>query len=144
VHVRVVYVVILAAWLPVCRHREVFPMDGTWARGGISGDHSGLYVMQITDEGSRVTGAVCHSSSGYLIFRDVPVTGRYPFVSFDLPSGNRYDGAITSPDLIEPVLGSASTPYWKFTRSPAFVYDDCRNSHPPSFAGASEQTSPPR
>jgi hypothetical protein len=136
---RVAGVVMLAASLPACHHRDVFPMDGTWARGGISGDHLGIYVMQVTVEGSRVTGVACRSSSGYLIFRDVPVTGRYPIVSFALPNGGRYEGAITSPDVIEgAALGSSPTQYWTFVRWPASAYDDCRNSNPLPSTGASE------
>ena len=33
-------------------------------RGGISGDHFGIVVMQLADDGTRVNGLVCYSGAG--------------------------------------------------------------------------------
>src|SRR5262245_38865221 len=57
---------VLALALVGCH--DHFPMDGTWLRDGVSGDHFGIYILQITDDGTRVNGVACHSDGGYLIF----------------------------------------------------------------------------
>jgi hypothetical protein len=128
--VRPAFVGLLA--LAACHHGVIFPMAGTWMRGGISGDHFGLVAMQLADDGTRVNGVVCYSESGHLIYRDVPVSGRYPRLAFDRPGGGRFEGGITSPDSINGFfrLAGAGEQEWMFQRTSASVYESCRTSRP--------------
>jgi hypothetical protein len=123
---------VLALAITACHHGVTFPMDGTWARGGISGDHFGQVVMQIADDGTRVTGVACYWDSGYVIYSDVPLTGRYPRVSYSVavPGGGEghFDGGIISPDEIHGTWYSGpSHGDWIFQRASASTYDACRN-----------------
>ena len=107
-------------------------MDGTWERGGISGDHFGFVVMQLADDGTRATGVVCYSESGHLIFRDVPASGSYPRIAFDRPGGGRFEGGVISPDAINGFfrLPNAGEQEWAFQRTSPSAYESCRTSRP--------------
>jgi hypothetical protein len=123
---------LLALGLAACHHHAIFPMDGTWTRGGISGDHFGEVVMQIADDGTRVTGVVCYTESGHLIYRDIPAGGSYPRVAFDRPGGGRFEGGVISPDTIDGffVFADGFQQQWTFRKASSASYEACRTSRP--------------
>ena len=85
--------------------------------------------MQIADDRTRVTGVVCYSESGHLIYRDVPVTGAHPRVSFTL--GGRFDEGIFSPDTLSGTWYAG--PYqdqWLFQKAAPSAYEVCRSLRP--------------
>ncbi len=53
---------ILALMIACCSRDQTFPVDGAWLRGGISGDHFGVVVMLLRQEGNEVTGSACFTS----------------------------------------------------------------------------------
>jgi hypothetical protein len=116
--------------MAACGHSRKYSMDGTWIRGGISGDHFGIIVLLIKDEGAEVTGAACRTSSGHLIFRDVPVSGHYPYVSFVVGDG-RYTGGIISEEVITGSFERAgSSEEWRFQRTSPLEYQACQSARP--------------
>jgi hypothetical protein len=131
--VRIATAGLLALVLVGCHNHEIFPMDGTWARGGISGDHFGQVVMRISDDGTRVTGLACYWESGYTIYSDVQVTGQYPRVSYTVGEGNdwprgHFEGGIIAPDEMHGTWSVDSyQAEWSFQPTAASAYEACRN-----------------
>jgi hypothetical protein len=62
-------------------------IDGVWARGGVSGDHSGNYFLNIVTDGQAISGRACRISGTEIIFRDAPVRGEYPLLEFVVAAG---------------------------------------------------------
>jgi hypothetical protein len=58
-------------------------VDGNWGATGCCMG-SERYELSITQQGDLIEGVVCSMGSGILGFKDVPVTGPYPTVRFDL------------------------------------------------------------
>ncbi|HEY3119811.1 MAG TPA: hypothetical protein VGL15_04250 [Vicinamibacteria bacterium] len=105
-------------------------MDGTWRRGGVSGDHFGIIVIAIREAGDDISGTACRTSSGHLIFRDVPVTGRNPYVTFTL-DGGRYEGEIVSEELIDGLFQYAGgSQEWAFQRTALSEFEACQSALP--------------
>ena len=64
---------------------------GNWRAMSIG--HSQFFNLSLTQNGDRVSGAVCSSDSGFLLFDGVPVSGELPAVTFVVPnSGARFAG----------------------------------------------------
>lgn len=64
---------------------------GSWRAMGIG--HSGSYYdLSLTQSGDRVTGVVCGSDGGFLLFEGVPVSGELPEITFVVPPGSRFAG----------------------------------------------------
>ena len=65
---------------------------GSWRAPGIG--HSGLYYdLSLTQSGDTVSGVLCSSEAGFLLFEGVPVSGELPTVTFVVPqSGARFNG----------------------------------------------------
>ena len=109
-----------------------YSVDGTWERGGVPGDRYGYRVLQLQRVGDDIVGLACHVSSGFLMYRDRPVTGTYPRTSFDasLDASDRVrlnltivgEGLIVGTDP-----GSAT---WEFGRTASDRYD-ARAETPP-------------
>lgn len=120
----------LLAGLTACREARTFPIEGTWRRGGISGDHFGIYVLQIRESGGQLTGTACHTDSGHFI-GTLPVTGHYPYVLLELGAGSRFSGGIISPEEIH---GSYEFPggsqEWTFERVAASEFEACQTARP--------------
>ena len=80
---------------------------GSWRAPGIG--HSGQYYdLSLTQSGDTISGVVCGSDSGFLLFENVPVTGELPDVTFILPgNGGRFAGEFEEDrDQIAGDLGS--------------------------------------
>jgi len=121
---------VVALLLTSCGERIIFPVDGAWLRGGISGDHSGIIVMLLKQDGNNITGSACRTSSGHLIYRDTPVTGRYPRVGFQV-LGCQFEGGITSTDqLVGSNTCNDTTQQWFFQRASPSDYNACVNASP--------------
>jgi hypothetical protein len=119
-----------AILLTSCGHSQRFSMDGTWMRSGISGDHFGIVVLAIKDDGGPVTGTACRTSSGHLVFRDVPLSGHNPYVSFEA-LGGRYTGGIISEEVITGSFQSAGgSQEWTFHRTPPSEFEACERALP--------------
>jgi len=56
-------------------------VEGSWSAQGIGhlGDHFQMSLMQ---NGKTITGVVCRADSTFLSYRDVPVAGESPHVTF--------------------------------------------------------------
>ena len=54
---------ILAVLVSACGRQTRYSMDGTWRRGGVSGDHFGIIVLAIRDAGDEISGTACRTSS---------------------------------------------------------------------------------
>lgn len=65
---------------------------GSWRAPGIG--HNGQYFdMSLTQNGDKVSGVVCGSDSGFLLFEGVPVSGELPTVTFVSPgTGGQFAG----------------------------------------------------
>lgn len=64
---------------------------GTWRAPGIG--HSGYYFdLSLTQSGDKVSGVVCSSDGGFLLFEGVPVSGELPMITFAVPTGSRFVG----------------------------------------------------
>lgn len=65
---------------------------GTWRAAGIG--HSGHYFeLTLTQSGDKVSGVMCSSDGGFLLFEGVPVSGELPTVTFVAPfTGARFAG----------------------------------------------------
>ena len=81
---------------------------GTWRAPGIG--HSGHYFdLSLSQSGDRVSGVVCSSDGGFLLFDRVPVSGELPTVMFAVPSGSRFAGKFEEDrDQIAGDLGSGT------------------------------------
>jgi len=80
---------------------------GSWRARGIG--HNGLYYdLSLTQSGDRVSGVLCSSEAGFLLYEGVPVSGELPTVTFVLPfTGSRFDGKFEDDrDQIAGDLGS--------------------------------------
>ncbi len=121
---------ILALIIISCGGDQTFPVDGAWLRGGVSGDHFGIVVMLLRQEGQEITGSACFTSSGHLIARDLPVTGRYPSMTLVVSDGH-YTGRIISNDTIDGLweVNGLQQP-WTFRRASVSEYEQCRNARP--------------
>ena len=112
-----------------------YSADGTWYRGGVSGDHFGSYVMQLRRDGDRITGVACRLSSGHRIFVDRPVSGKYPQMSFDHSLDNsgtfRIDLRIVDDDLITGIDNNPVAAFtYEFARAPGSNYEECASARP--------------
>lgn len=121
---------VLAAASVACGDRQSFPVDGIWMRGGVSGDHSGVIVLTLHQDGDRVVGLACHTDTGHLLYKDVPVAGPYPRVEFTEPSGCRFEGGLVSAELIDgrqtcPGDGGGPSFEWPFRRTTPTAYAEC-------------------
>jgi hypothetical protein len=65
---------------------------GAWRAAGIG--HSGHYFeLTLTQSGDDVSGVVCSSDGGFLLYEGVPVSGELPTVTFVAPfTGGRFAG----------------------------------------------------
>ena len=82
---------------------------GSWRAPGIG--HSGHYFdLSLMQSGDTVSGVLCSSDSGFLLFEGVPVSGELPTVTFVVPfSGARFDGKFEEDrDQIAGDLGSGA------------------------------------
>jgi hypothetical protein len=131
---RALIIILLLASFIACGERRKFPLEGTWFRGGVSGDHTGYYYLRVREDPSgEVTGTVCRISSIYFIFGDVPIRGHYPYVIFER-GNDRFTGGIVSPDQIIGTLVSpntASRPEWSFQRVPSATFEECLSAPRP-------------
>jgi hypothetical protein len=119
-----------ACLIGACGHSQTYSMDGAWIRGGVSGDHFGIIVLLLREEDGRVTGTACRTSSGHLIFRDVPVTGRYPRLTFESGAG-RYAGGVISDEFINGFFQyPGGSQEWTFRRTSPSDYDACQSARP--------------
>jgi hypothetical protein len=128
---RLLPVLLLSGSVAGCSRTERFAVDGVWERGPISGDHGGLIVLSLRDEGTHVTGVACRTSSGHLIYSDVAIDSPYPRVEYNFPSGCRFQGAFVSSDSIYGTwtCGVGLQP-WYFRRAPASSYSSCAAALP--------------
>jgi len=112
-----------------------FPVDGTW-RGGTATDHFASYVMQLRQDGDRISGVVCRVSSLHRVFFDRPVSGRYPWMSFDTaldgdPVRVRVDLRIVGENRITGTDNNPRAnipPTNDLVRAPSVTYEECRNA----------------
>ena len=92
---------------------------GTWRAPGIG--HNGQYFdLSLTQSGDKVSGAMCASESGFLLFEGVPVSGELPTVTFTVPNiGWRFDGTFEDDrDQIAGELGTGASHFpLRFVRS---------------------------
>jgi hypothetical protein len=109
---------------------QPFPIDGVWLRGGISGDHFGLVALRLTQQGDQIAGTACYTEDGHLIYRDVPVSGRYPSVTYSVSFGG-FVGEIVSDSEIQGQFssGGGQDP-WTFQRSTMDTYTRCVGASP--------------
>jgi hypothetical protein len=130
-----VFIVVLLALFTACGERRKFSLEGTWVRGGISGDHFGAYVLRIREDASgAVTGTACRLSSGFFIFGDRPVRGQYPYVILDQGT-SRYTGGIVSTDeIIGTQVGETFSQEWIFQRVDPSAFEGCLSAPRPPGA----------
>jgi hypothetical protein len=60
-------------------------LTGTWEAN--YGGKFGFLGIVLQQNGDQISGTACGSSSGLLLFRNVPVRGEYPRVLFDVSVG---------------------------------------------------------
>jgi hypothetical protein len=86
--------------------------------------------MLLRQDGNDITGTACRTSSGHLIYRDTPVTGRYPRVGFQ-GFGCRFDGGIVSTDQLTGWnVCNDTKEQWFFQRVSLSEYQACVNAGP--------------
>jgi hypothetical protein len=125
---------------------QPFPVDGVWLRGGISGDHFGLVALRLTQQGNQIAGTACYTEDGHLIYRDVPVSGQYPSVTYSVSFGG-FVGEIVSDSEIQGQFssgggqdrGRSSARPWTRTRDAWVLLPDTLDGH----VGSGDQP-PPR
>jgi hypothetical protein len=134
VRYRLASLVLAAGAVASCGHREAFPVDGVWFRGGVSGDHSGIVVLSLRLENERVVGQACRNDTGHLIYKDVPVDGPYPRVVFNDLYGCRFQGGVVSAEAIDGLRRcpgeTGPGQEWFFRRSVPSSYDECAAASP--------------
>jgi hypothetical protein len=109
---------------------QQFPVDGVWLRGGVPGDHFGLVVLRLTQQGDQIAGTACETSDGHLVYRDVPVAGQYPSLTYSVSFGN-FVGDIVSDSEVQGQFGSgAGLEAWSFQRSTMDMYTRCVSALP--------------
>ena len=118
----------LALALGACDSR--FSVDGTWqAQVG----HFDFYVLQLRSDGDTITGLACSVSDGYLIFRDRPVSGLYPSMSFDATAPGGVSFRVSLTVLTRGVI--IGTPgngiQEEFSRTDSGDYTGCASAPPP-------------
>lgn len=81
---------------------------GSWRAMGIG--HSGQYFdLSLTQDDDTISGVVCGSDGGFLLFEGVRVSGELPDVRFVAGSGARFEGKFEDDrDQIAGDLGSGS------------------------------------
>src|SRR5436309_666448 len=121
---------LFALMMTCCSRDQTFLVDGAWLRGGISGDHFGVVVMLLRQEGDEIAGSACFTNAGHLILRDLPVMGRYPSMTL-VWNGGHYTGRIVSNDTIDGLweVNGLQQP-WMFRRATLSEYEQCRNAGP--------------
>lgn len=62
---------------------------GSWYSPG---GRANSFQLSITQDGDTISGFACNTDAGFLLFRDAPVRGDYPKVSFTAPSGATFSG----------------------------------------------------
>ena len=88
------------------------PLSGLWVRGGVSGDHSGLYLIELEQDGRTLSGVACRLDGDQVIFSRAPVHGwlpahARPSVSFTVPpnapvdsyAGAEFTGRVVNGDI---------------------------------------------
>jgi hypothetical protein len=122
-------VLVLAAVALGCgKEREPvveYVVDGTWVGPG-QGHLTEVFLL-LRREGDRILGTACHTEYGHRIYRDVPVEGVYPSLSF-----YNVQARVESNRLIEGffVLSTGSKSPTYFGRCTMERYDACRNAPP--------------
>ena len=64
-------------------------LAGSWRSPG---GRASTFELSITQDGDTISGVACNTDSGFLLFRDAPVRGDYPDVSFTAPNGATFSG----------------------------------------------------
>jgi hypothetical protein len=111
-----------------CEEPLRFDVTGTWT-GGSAQDHSGREVMTLRQDDEDITGLVCRISSGHRVFFDVPVSGRYPRVTFAY-FGDTVTGWATGEHLIVARRSGSVSYELRFTRTSTSEYEECHNAPP--------------
>lgn len=76
------------ALLPACGTEPTPPLEGLWI--GSEEGRFNHWEIRFRDEGGGVVGRAKESLSGFIMYLDVPVTGRSPRVQFEgAPNGPR-------------------------------------------------------
>jgi hypothetical protein len=119
---------IALAFAFACGEGRVFDVTGTW-QGGLASEHSAYQVMTLQQQDGVISGFICRISSGHRIFRDVPVSGRYPLFTFQY-AGDTVTARAESDDLIVASRAGSTAGQWTFVRASFSVYEDCINASP--------------
>jgi len=131
---RFVCLMLSTATIVACEQRPRPPVDGVWFLAGVSGDHSGVIVLSLRQQGEEVTGLACRTDSGHLVYKDVPVAGEYPRIEFADLYGCRFQSSVASAETIEgwrkcpSEMGQGQE--WFFRRTSPSAYDDCASASP--------------
>jgi hypothetical protein len=83
---KTVAVLLLLPWLSTCAGpvAPTMSVQGDWA-APVSG-HSDFMYIRFEQDASGIRGTACEVNSGFVLFRDVPITVEYPYVSFVIRS----------------------------------------------------------
>jgi hypothetical protein len=110
---------------------DPIPIDGVWMRGGVSGDHTGVIYLQLQLEGSHILGRACRVDGGHRVFTDLPVEGRYPWLSFEY-GARRVLARVESEGFIRAQfpIRDDYVQEWSFTRTAPSAYTQCAAAAP--------------
>jgi hypothetical protein len=114
--------ILICLLVMACGSSPRITVDGVWMRGGVSGDHSGLYFVELQQAGDEITGSACYLQADHLIFRGAPVRSEYPEVTFVVTAeslqpgepptliGGRFSGRVRDANTIAGQIQYGGTP----------------------------------